>query len=378
LNTSGAGWSEFLTRMQRVGDEIVGENYPAAPEDRADGLHHLSLLVEASLNWHTNFLDPDFPRFCQINDTPEIADNRFASIRGDATYVLSGNIASLFDVNISVHDGWVFLGDRQVWGDLARADLDVAQDGSFELILSPDPHPGNWLRLDPAARILQIREYFYDWERDRPGTFEIVRVGSENQAPARKDPAELDQHFIAAADYVEGYLRSHRQVIEEWFPPANTISQPVSQPGGNANILYGPGRFSLRQGEALLIEFRPPDARAWTIQWLHTPWYENPDMANRITSIMGRDAHIDSDGRCRIVLSAQDPGVMNWIDCGGYEEGVLMLRWIWSENNPEVDTTLQRLDQIASWLPPDTPRTDENIRATQIARRRSHLAHRRR
>lgn len=376
---SGKAWAAFCDRLKTIGLELTGTDYPAAALDRTDGYRHLALLLDAALRWYAGGSDPDFPRFCQMNDTPEIADNLFAPIRGDATYRITGNLGTLFDINISVHDGWGFLGQSKVWGDLGRRDLDIAEDGSFTLILSPNPHPGNWLRLEPEAAIVQIREYFNDWQADRPGEFEIVRIGSEGEAPPRQAPSDLARRLDQALDWVQGYVRAHKRILETIFPQMpNVLAMPSRHSGGNKNILYGFGRFALQPDEALVLDFEEPRARAWSVQWLTSPWYENPDIANRFTSVIGTAAHVNRDGRVRVVLAAHDPQVPNWLETAGYAEGVIVTRWIWCDNVPVPQTSVVKLDQLHRHLPPDTPRLSPEERNCARMQRRAHFARRRR
>ena len=44
-------------------------------------------------------------------------------------------------------------------------DLITNWDGSFEIIVSPDEHPGNWLRTVPDVSQITIRQFFGDWGR---------------------------------------------------------------------------------------------------------------------------------------------------------------------------------------------------------------------
>jgi hypothetical protein len=329
--------------------------------------------VQLALRWHVDANDPDFPRFVHLNDTFELADNRFAAVRSDAEYVLTGNVASLFDVNISLHEGWGFLGQAKVWGDLGLADLEVDANGSFSLVLGGGPWGPGRLEIPPEATIVQIREYYEDWGAHEPGRFEIIRVGSEGEAPPRRDPADVARRLGEVLPWIEGYLRAHGGMVERLRAnlPANSISPPGSQLGGNKNIQYGFGRFELEPGQALVIEFARPDARLWSVQWLTDPWYENPDLANRSTSVNGRDAHVGVDGIVRVVVSAADPGVPNWLDVGGYTRGVLMMRWIWCAAGTDIATHVVDVETVREMLPPEQRRAEQ-------ARRRSHFAGRRR
>lgn len=376
--SSADAWSAFCDAMKEAGQTVLGHADPADAADNAEGFKHLALLVETGLRYYVGDADPDFPRLCHMNDTPEVADNRFAPIRADATYRLTGNVSSLFDVNVSVHDGFTFLGKRQVWGDLKREDLDVAEDGSFELILSPDEHPGNWLRLPPEAEYVHVREYFYDWANDAPGTFELTRVGSELEAPGRLAPEDLAAQLDRATTYVRGYLDTHANMTSALAQATNAVASPTLRPGsgGNSNIWYGMGRFDLQPDQALVIEFPKPRARAWSIQWCTVPWYENGDMANRITSLTGHDAHVDDDGMVRIVVTAEDPGVENWLDVTGYTEGIIVLRWIWSDVGEEVTNRVVPRASVRDELPATSPAVTPEERGARVARRRTNLARR--
>ncbi|MBV9527091.1 hypothetical protein [Sphingomonas sp.] len=374
-DTLNAAWSAFCDKLKSAGETIARQGAGLDEEGIAEGYEHLAHLALDSLTW-AMAPSPDFPRFVHLNDTPEIADNRFAPLRPDAAYRLTGRIDTLCDINISLHEGWPFLGGRRVWGDLGRNDLTVDPDGRFELVISAEPQEGDWLALPAEARILQIREYYTDWDAHRPGVFEIVRIGSEGEAPRRSDPTEVGARLRAVGPWLDGYLDTHWRLVQERITTVNGVAQPATAQAGNRNIWYGPGKFRLEPDEALLIAFAPPRARAWTIQWLLSPWYEPPDIANRATSLMSKDAVIGSDGIVRVVLSGADPCVPNWLDTGGRREGVIMLRWIWCEESSSVASTVVKRDRLSEHLPGDTPRITASERMAQQARRRTHWAKR--
>lgn len=374
-------WADFCDRLKQSGLALLQEPFPNGPLDKVDGFLQLSQLLDMAMRWYVIGSDPDFPSFCQMNDTPEVADNLFAPVSSNNTYIVRGHISTLFDINISVHEGWGFVEGEtsNVSGDLGRKDLNIDNNGHFELVLSAEKtQSGNWLKLPAEARFIQIREYFADWSNHTPGTFEIVRTGSEGRSPPRMQPVELAERLQKALTWTENYQRAHQGYIKNIFPSTpNSIAKPVQHAGGNSNIQYGFGSFKLKPDEALLIIFAEPDARLWTIQWL-TNWYENPDMANHITSLTGTDIHVDTDGYVRLVLSAADPGVPNWLDISGYEQGVFVTRWIWCRQGPDINTEVSQTSDLRQKLPKDHPEVSADQRREQIARRRSHLALRRR
>jgi hypothetical protein len=339
------------------------------------------MLLEQSLRWHLRGADPDRPRFVEINDTPEIADNMFAAVRGDAVYRLMGNVSTLFDINISVHSSWVWLKPSLPTGDMGLADLDVGADGSLEVVLGGEPRKGNWMPLPADAAFIQLREYHADYASHRSGLWDIERIDTSHAPVARQPAAKIAEGLAGALSWAQRYGSFHRASIRSGrtFPEApNTMKAPSTNKGGNSHIWYGFGRFDLAADEALVLKFDRPEARLWSVQWLTDPWYENPDLLNRLTGITGDEAHVDADGRVRIVLSATDPGIRNWLDTGGYRQGLFVTRWIWCDDGPEVSLEVVNHSELASHLPASTPQLDQTERQTQIARRRRHFVHRRR
>jgi len=129
----------------------------------------------------------------------------------------------------------------------------------------------------------------------------------------------------------------------------------------------------------MILEFEAPHARLWGVHWLTLPWYENPDLANRSTSVNSHDAFVNDDGRVRVVVGASDSGAPNWLDTNGFDEGVLVARFVWGDGEPiELTTSVQRTSDVMAHLPVDTPAATAAQRQESQRIRRTHLARRRR
>jgi hypothetical protein len=377
-STLAASWERFCVGLAQAGREALA--VVDDERDAAEGLEQLGILLEVALRWYLRGADPDHPRFIEINDTPEVADNLFAAVRGDAVYRLSGDISTLFDINISIHKGWAWLSQvTQPTGDIGRADLEVDKDGRFELILGGEKRPGNWLPLPPDAEFIQLREYHADFSSHRPGQFEIVRLGAENDPPHRPTPAEIVERLDQALAWATRYGSFHRASLGKTYPDTpNTMRPPANFAGGNSHIWYGFGRVALGPDETLLLSFDKPRARLWSVQWLTDPWYENPDMVNRFSGITSAEAYVNADGRVRIVFAPQDPGVPNWLETTDYPRGLFVTRWIWCDESCPTETVVVPRATLRDHLPADTPVVTAETRAAQRARRRTHFVHRRR
>jgi hypothetical protein len=379
-------WNTFCDELKSIGAAELASGAANEVADKIDGLRRLLGLTVDGLNWYLHCSDPDFPRFGQVRDTPEIADYWYAPVRGHATYLIKANISTVFDINVSIVPGrpwgqWTNPSSRAgaspIVGDLGRAQLEVSDDGRFELIVSAEQPENciNWLPLPAEGGLVTIREYFYDWATESPGDYEIARVGSEIEAPIRQSNDAFAKGLAGASEFIRCY---HANVVKMMVPEEpNTLGDPKHASGGNGHIWYSWGRFDLGPDDAMLLEFEETVARAWCIQWLTDPWYSNPDMVNRTTSLMGHEMVTGKDGRVTVVVSATDPGMENWLDVSNYRRGVIATRWIWCEEPPRVKTETMTIAEIARRLS-DSPQVNESKRSQQRAMRRSHLAKRRR
>lgn len=378
-------WARFSDRIKAVGEGLLAEQYPASPEDRAEGFRHLARTVGMALQWEVDFADPDFPAFYRHDDDvtkwggPNV-DNKYlrARIRGDATYRLQGNIAGVYDLIVSTRNGDMHDGKTGVAGDLDRSELPVDADGNFEILLGPDVEPGEGIRLSPDTDHVGIREYYYDWDRERPGSYHIERISDGPELPARLSPAAIVERLDAAAHWVEATIPFWNRFMarSRAAAPPNTVRPPASVPGGSADIFYGGLDFELAPDQALLIEMVPPEARYWSVQWYTFGWFESPDFANRQSSLNGAQARADGDGKVRIALSGSDPGIQNWIDTEGRRSGSVIFRWIWSKDNPVPTAKLVPLAALRDHLPEDTPVFDAHARRAQIAARHAAIERR--
>jgi hypothetical protein len=109
--------------------------------------------------------DRERPRFSLIvsparkflGDNPDSIYHQ-AIIRGDRAYRVRGRRTGQDYISFTIHgvDPTGGFGGP-VLADLNDDAIEFAPDGSFELVLSPDEHPGNWVRLDPEARLVIVR-----------------------------------------------------------------------------------------------------------------------------------------------------------------------------------------------------------------------------
>jgi len=380
----GTAWEEFCDRIKAVAKPLLETAVPLSSRDHADLSVHLMGLVSASLQQAIAHHDPAVPRWVRNPDSRckhsgDNPDNVYlrTSIDPRLTYRLSGRKGGCFDILFEVTEGYMQLGKFRTFATVSLSSMAVAEDGSFEIILSPDRHEGNWIPLAPDARLLNVRQYFQEWSNEMPAELRLVADGGDGVAPRPITAAVVDDLLDEAASWVEGtatFWSSWVESFHEQYRPG-AITQPEFYAGGVKDILYANSYFKLQAEEALVIEGTPPRARFWQFQLLNNALV-SMDFVNHQCSLNGRHIAVDADGKFRIIVAERDPGYANWLDTCGHRTGLVQYRWIWTHDNPPTTARLVPLDHLAAVLPPDARRVSAEERRAAIARRQAHVVRR--
>ena len=67
--------------------------------------------------------------------------------------------------------------------------------------------------------------------------------------------------------------------------------------------------FDLAPDEALVVDCDIPDSRYWSFHLYNLAWWEALEYATRVTSLNHTQTRISDDGRVRVVVAHEDPGV---------------------------------------------------------------------
>ena len=220
---SGETWRALCARIASLAELLHGDGMPDTPELRAVGTRYLTRFLAAGLRVCLEADDPDFPRFARMADVAMSwgLDNpdcnySFARVRGDARYRISGTRGGARHIEFQVNTGHLGDGHEPGFGNSAEAwrtlsflagdDLRSDPDGRFEIALSRDPQAGNWLRLDDSASYVLVRQYFDDWENERPAIFAIEREGA-SYPPPLPSAQGLARHFETLSTWLDAGAR---------------------------------------------------------------------------------------------------------------------------------------------------------------------------
>jgi len=95
----------------------------------------------------------------------------------------------------------------------------------------------------------------------------------------------------------------------------------------------------------LVIEVAPPDCDYWNFQ-LNNYWMESLDYRYFPVTLNKHSAKRGADGSVRIVVSHENPGVENWLDVCGHNQGTMCWRWIGAESPPTPATRVVALSSL--------------------------------
>jgi len=356
---SGESWAQFCDTLKRAGEQILRPEAPDSTLDRAEGFRYLSRLLRIGLEMHLEFADPDFPGFfLPSHETGKIGadnpDNRylFARINGANEYVIRGTRGTVSYLSIGTQKGgYESDGRMEPTGFIDAKDLQCDAEGRFELLLSAERQPGNWLRIEPASNAVIVRQTFLDRSREQPAQLTIQRRGA-GARPRPLSAERLQQGLGNAARFVEGTAR----VFADWaqsyqghvnaLPPAD---QGVCQrAGGDPNIFYYHSQWRLAPDELLVIHLpRIPDCRFWNLQ-INNYWMESLDYRYHRICHNQHSAQRNADGSVILVLAHRDPGHANWLETAGHDNGTLCLRWVGASEHVQPQTRVLRQADFAA------------------------------
>jgi hypothetical protein len=330
--------------------------------------------------------DPFYPDWAPFENSVFLAQPNpdavyhYSAVNGQGTYRVSGNRGNVPVAGFATGKNMIGMANPPGPGfnnyDLDM--LDIAEDGSFDVVFSserPPGYQGNWLYLHPESRFLLLRQFSYDWGREREVKVCIEYLDEQALRP-RMSVATIDQQL---RELFGGYVKRLSQLCQGILANSRK-SRPLHQMqlttypelgnGDDWPQAYYECVYDLESDEALILETELPEQLVyWNVQVVDALWNQ-VELVHRQSSLNGHQAQIDSDGRFRAVLSVEDPGVANWLDSGGHLKGMLIGRWYRSSSHPTPTLTKVKFAQLRDHLPPDTLMLTPAQRAEALRERR--------
>jgi hypothetical protein len=305
--------------------------------------------------------DPDHPRMASIvsparklqGDNPD-AIYHFAQIRGDRSYRVYGVRGEESYISFTIHSEAVDGGfNGRVLADINDSQFTFAPDGSYEIVFSaekPADVTGDWVQLDPDARMLIVRSYFLREQSAQNDPLVQVRIGIEVLDDVPPPPPLDDATLAARLQAGVAFLRQTTlgQALPSAPSPApfmgkepNTVGEPWSfrnagvDAAGAVDIFYSMGRWDLGPDDALVMRGTIPPS-PFTNVMLWNRHMQTLEYTHRRSSLNSAQIAYEPDGSYTIVVAHRDPGVPNWLDTGGHRVGTIFWRYLLPERDPTI------------------------------------------
>lgn len=377
-----AAWRDFCRRIEALGERVMSDEFPSDPGDKADGIQHLADQVSCWLGWVVGHSDTTAPFFHRSNDLvtqwggPN-QDNSYHHARIDPgrRYRIAGHMHGCDDFVLTLRAGFMHM---PVWGTKATytaSEHGIRRGERFELLLGGDGSEEGWIAIPEEVTTASLREYYFEWSAEEPAIFTIECL-DDVDPPPRLTGEKVAGQLGDAISQIENSLLYWNEYMGDYREQGtdNAFTEPIKVAKGLSVARYAFLFWDLEPEQALVVESDVPDARYWNFQTYNLAWFEQIEPVHRIGSINQSQAHVDADGRVRVVLSHRDPGVANWLDAGGHRVGQLTYRWFWPNSDPSPVVKVVDVGDVSSMMPAGAPQLDAAARREQVRRRKQHLA----
>ena len=382
-------WSDFCDRLKAAGEKAFKDENPANGPQRADAFRFLTQNLGQAFDLALETKDPRYPQlhaFC--NPTRKLggdaADFLYlqAWIDGSSVYRISGNRGTARFLNFTAQGprpetqpgtGWPSL--HEPFGDIPEANLfghqlKTAWDGSFELYIGGPERGPNWLPTTPGSRKLFLRQGFDGWD-ELPAKMRIERVDMDSPRPV-PGPDEMIAAMGWAGQFVTGLMNDWPDHPYRYsggvVDPSRLNAFPEQAADTEADRKRGRAAahmcWALEPDEALIVEFDAHDG-FWMVTNMGA-FFSSMDYLYRPVSYTPARTRTDRDGKIRLVLSHDDPGVHNWLDTQGFERGNLTYRCLLSAARTSFSTRLVKREALVAALPEGTAMTTPAERVAQM------------
>lgn len=381
--------ASYLAPLEEAARELANTWRPEDPAYKAEV--YRQILMNLSYGYFVHFnADAEHPDWsplynpvfmCQPNPDDIYL---FSPLRDDLTYRVSGDRGTvsklIFVTQRGIPGTLASVGEYGAASSIDDQDFTVGPDNQLEIIFSavrPAGYEGNWSQLKAGADCLLVRYRMIDWECeiDPQLTIECLDEVPLKRRLAAEDVVErLAQQSTIPRNQNRLFYKMQNDILDA---VGQNAIHPVRLPGLDKQ-LYWPAVYSFDEDEALIIQTEMPAiARYWNVQ-LNDPLFNAVEYVYRHSSINGSTAVIDSDGKLRVVIALNDPGVHNWLDPAGFTEGTLYGRWYDCSSLPIPSITKVKLADLEAHLPADTAKVSPQDRELALRKRVAAAQRRRR
>ncbi len=341
---SGRMWENFCDRLKAAGQLVAADGTPTDVQNRALGYRYLTRLLRGGLERALDYADPQYPGFYRLadetkgvlNDNP---DNFYenCSIDGRFDYRITGTRGTVKWFSIGAKGGGGTVDQMVSTGEIDSSQIEVNDDGTFEVLMSKDPKPGNWLKITEDSTNIVVRQTFGDRAQETRAMIEIECLNPE-RPNNNLDPEQLESQLSGALNFLENTAQLGLMwTLDYKTRTLNALpshDQAVLQAaGGDPTIHYYQSHWQLAPDEALAVHIpKLPECQTWNLQ-LSNFWMESLEFRFFEIRVNKFTARYEDDGSVRLLIAHEDPGPShkNWLNTLGHSEGGMLGRIVGAE-----------------------------------------------
>jgi hypothetical protein len=354
-------WSSFCDHVKAAGAEILRAGEHADAVNKTEGLRYLTRLLRGALEMYVEYSDPIDPvLFKRTNERLKYGfdnpDNIYSTctISDRHTYEIRGSLGtvSYLSINLSNAD---MTGRMIMTGFLEGSAIVTESDGGFVVRIGGESQPPNWLPIPSGTNTLMIRQSFLDRRTETEARYEIRRVSARNSDDDVRTETVARENLRRAEEW---FCRTGRNMLgwaENLLPTVNRLPAAdqalVQALGADPRMYYYWSSWRLAPDEALLVHLPElPASGMWSL-CLTNFWLESLDYTQHRINLNSATARQNPDGSVTIAVAGTDPGIANWLNTCGHEQGCMMFRWTKAERiiDPRVAVVNLKSD-FKTWL----------------------------
>ena len=356
---SGESWNEFCDTLKAAGAAMSFPGAPRDPFNQAEGYRYLSRVARAGLTAFIEHADSNAPVLHRVVDetTKLGADNpdnfyHTAALDGNHEYKIIGRRNTIAYLSFGTQSGNYGQGrGLPPTGHIESSQIEMDEDGCFELLVSRKPQTRNWLPMTSETGTLVVRQTFLDRDAETPADLRIERINcpEDERRHSAWTARKLDEGLKSAGALTAGAPLLFAKWARDFKKHSNQL--PMFDPqvslaaGGDPNITYYHSHWEIAQDEALVIEVMPPECEHWNFQ-LNNYWMESLDYRYHQIHTNKRLAQLEDDDSVRLIVAHENPGLPNWLETAGHTSGTMCCRWVLAKEHPQPQTRLVKLSSL--------------------------------
>ena len=250
---------------------------------------------------------------------------RVIPISNDQSYVIRGKLGKQ---QFNENHFTLWDDDMKTIGLISGNQIVADQKGNFEITVDSknSSNRKNHIQTSKGAKEFYIRDTIIDWQNDRPNFLDVKNISQNksNKPFSKKKNIEIVKKYMKK--WAFNTTRWNQQALSK---PENEFSFRIDRDtdGALRNQVYLMGHFNLPSRDHCINLEIFLDGAQYFIAPITNIWGTTNEIMKKNGSLNNHQSKINDTGTYSFILSQDDPGIHNWLDPSGLNQGILTLRW---------------------------------------------------